>query len=266
MDARQKTENLSRVFLGADLLVPNPENPNEMGDAEFNMLYDNIAQVGLTDPILVRPHPDIEGKYKVIGGHHRLEVAKLHGIEDIPCTIITDPTFDDDAEKFQVVRHNVIHGKMSPTKFMKMYESLAGKYGQEVLQEMFGFTDAEEFKKLIKNTAKTLPKEMQHSFTQAAQEIKTIDGLSALLNKMFSTHGDTLDSGYMIVDFGGKESVWLRMSTKDKQNFDKIALECKNASVSVYALFSSLFSELSKGNSKSVAQMLGALPKLPIGE
>lgn len=225
--AQERTEALVRTSLNIGLLVPNDQNPNEMGEVEFNLLYDNIERMGITDPILVRPHPEQEGFYKVIGGHHRLEVARLHGIEDIPCTVVTDNTFDDDAEKFQMVRHNVIHGKMSPRKFMKLYESLQGKYTEELAAEMFGFADDNEFRRLVQSTASSLPPEMKQSFLEASKEIKTIGDLSLVLNRLFTAFGDTLPYGYMVFDFGGQDHVWLRMKKGQKKDLMTLGNWCR---------------------------------------
>ena len=70
------------------------------------------------------------------------------------------------------------------------------------MQDAFGFAEEAEFKRLIAQTAKMLPdKELQEKFKEAAQEIKTVDGLSKLLNEMFTKYGDTLPHGYMIFDY-----------------------------------------------------------------
>lgn len=224
--AQGRTASLVRKNVAIDLLVPNEHNPNEMDEASFNMLYDNIERVGLTDPILVRPLPD--GRYKIVGGHHRWDVAKIHGLEEVPITVITDASFDDDAEKFQMVRHNIIHGKMSPKKFMGLYESLSGKYTEEVAAELFGFADEEDFKKLVASTAASLPKEMQQDFKKAAKEIKTVQDLSLVLNKMFTSHGDTVPYGYMIFDFGGQDHLWIRMANKQKQQMLNLGNLCRS--------------------------------------
>ena len=241
MDAIKRTESLQRVNLPINNLHPNEGNPNEMTEREFNLLYDKIERMGVTDAILVRPFPEKGPEhYKIVGGHHRWEVAKLHGFEDIPCTIVTDPDFDDDQEQFQLMRHNLIRGKMSPQKFIKLYEKMSQKYADEILAESFGFADEEEFQKLIRTTAKALPKEMQEQFKAAAKEIKTIDGLANLLNSMFSQHGDTLPYGYMVVDFGGKESIWLRMKSKDKEHFNNLTQTCRELNCTVDSLMSLL--------------------------
>lgn len=231
MDAIERTKKLERRDLPIDWLEGNPLNPNVMGDAEFNLLADNFERTGITDPILVRKIG--ENKYRIIGGHHRWEVAKLHGFTEVPCTIIDDPEFDDDEEKFQVVRMNVIRGKMSPDKFFKLYQSLSQKYENEIMQEAFGFSDEETFKKLTKQMASVLPKEIQSDFQKAAKEIKTIDGLSKLLNGMFSKYGNSLPYGFMLVDFGGRDSVWLRMGNDTKKSLLAVGKRCIDANRTV---------------------------------
>jgi Cu/Ag efflux protein CusF len=110
--------------------------------------------------------------------------------------------------------------------FLDLYSKYAAKYGEAVLQDMFGFADQAAFKKLIADTKKNLPKEMQAKFTEAAKEIKTVDGLAKLLNRMFTQHGNTLEYGYMVVDYGGKDSVWLRITPKTYKNVLKLGDKC----------------------------------------
>jgi ParB/RepB/Spo0J family partition protein len=257
MSAVEKTKKLNRLDIDVELLDNNELNPNEMSEAQFNMLYDNVERVGITDPILVRPHPSKKGRYRVVGGHHRLEVAKLLGFDTIPATVISDPEFDEDAEKFQVVRHNIIHGQMNADKFMALYNSLSEKYADDVAAELFGFTDEAEFKKLIKATEKSLPKDMKQAFKDAAKEIRTMDDLAKVLNYLFTTHGDTLPHGYMIVDFGGKESVWLRMQTGQKKTFLQLAAQTKAANKSMDHLMHKLLESLDE---ETVAALLAECP------
>lgn len=225
--AKEKTTSLLRMMAPINALVPNEHNPNEMDEASFNALYDNIERMGVTDPILVRPIPGKAGQYKIIGGHHRWEVAKLHDLEEVPITVVTDPSFDDDAEKFQMVRHNIIHGKMSAKKFTALYESLSGKYSEEVASEMFGFTSEEDFRKMVQKTGASLPKEMQQSFKDAAKEIKTVNDLSLVLNRLFTSYGDTVPYGYMVMDFGGQDHVWVRMEPKQRQQLLNLGNYCR---------------------------------------
>lgn len=251
-----KTSALVRMNLSVELLHPNPDNPNEMSDQQFNMLYDNIERVGLTDPILVRPHPEIDGAYRIIGGHHRFEVAKVMGYTEVPVTVIEDPAFGEDEEKFQMVRHNVIKGKMSPSKFIKLYESLSQKYADEILADSFGFVAGEEFSRLIQQTKKSLPKEIQAQFAEAAKEVKTIDDLSKVLNTLFATYGDTLPFNYMILDYGGKESVWLRMYGKDLDILKKMGVVCMSNSKTLDGVMNSMIKTLMSENNQLLFQAI----------
>lgn len=256
-----KTALLGRLMVTTESLIPNPSNPNVMTDAQFNMLCDNIEKVGLTDPILVRPIPESEGKYRIVGGHHRWEVAKLYGIPEVPVTVITDPEFTEDEENFQMIRHNVIHGRINPEKFIKMYESLQAKYSKDIAAEMFGFADEADFEKLISRTASTLPPEMKVSFKKAAKEIKTIDDLATLLNRMFTEYGDTLSHGYMIVDYGKKKSVWLRMEGHQYKHFLAIAEDCRGANRTVDHFMAEVFRSLVSGDlSDKIADIMAKCP------
>lgn len=252
IDAMEKTKSLSRVFVGVGLLEANPMNPNEMTETQFNLLCDNIERIGLTDPILVVPHPEQEGMYRIIGGEHRWEVAKILGFDEVPVTIVDRDDFDEDAQAFQVVRHNIIHGKMSPKKFLGLYNSLAGKYTEEVAASMFGFAKQEEFARMVNATGKSLPPEMKVAFQKAKKDIKTVEDLSRVLNALFTKHGDTLPFGYMVFDFGGQESVWLRMSQKDKVSFLGLADICVGASKTLDGLMSSLLKVLSTGGADAL--------------
>ena len=131
--------------------------------------------------------------FRIVGGHHRYDAAAYIGFDEVPVTVIMDPEFDDEQERFQLVRMNAIRGKLDPQAFFALYSKLSDKYSDAIMQDAFGFAEEAEFKRLIAQTAKMLPdKELQEKFKEAAQEIKTVDGLSKLLNEMFTKYGDTL--------------------------------------------------------------------------
>ncbi len=248
MAALDKTKNLLRLDLPVQLLQKNDANPNKMSAREFDLLVDNFEKTGFTDPVLCRPidlalvtdlTENAKGEeliehlvasdceFRIVGGHHRFDAASYLGFEKVPCTIIMDPEFDEEQEKFQLVRMNMIRGKMDPQAFFDLYNSLAEAYSDEILQDAFGFAEEAEFKKMIEQTAKSLPDpKLQKKFKEAAAEIKTIDGLSKLLNEMFTKYGDTLPYGYMIVDHGGQRSMWLRIEGKTMKALDVIGELC----------------------------------------
>lgn len=222
--AEERTKSLERKDLPLDMLVENSSNPNKMKAREFDLLCDNLQKTGLTDPILVKPIGG--GKYRIVGGHHRARAAQFLGFTEVPCTIITDPHFDEDMENFQLVRMNVIHGRLDPEAFLHLYEQVAAKYSKEILQDAYGFADDAEFAKLIKQTGKNLPEDLQEKFKEAAKEIKTIDDLAMVLNRLFTEFGDTLPYGYMTFDFGGQDSIWVRCKKSTRKAFLTLGERC----------------------------------------
>ncbi|MBM3551952.1 MAG: plasmid partitioning protein RepB [Alphaproteobacteria bacterium] len=52
----------------------------EDDDEDYALLRDAIKEHGQSTPILVRPHPQITGRYMVVFGHRRVRVAKELGI------------------------------------------------------------------------------------------------------------------------------------------------------------------------------------------
>lgn len=287
MTALDLTKKLLRLDLPVDLLEKNESNPNKMSPREFDLLVDNIEKTGLTDPILVRPL-DLKSvtelsksasgdklveqfvskglRFRIVGGHHRLDAAIYLGFEKVPCTVIMDPTFDEEQEKFQLVRMNMIKGRLDPQAFFDLYNQLSAQYTDEILQDAFGFADEAEFKKLINQTAKALPDpKLQKKFKEAAQEIKTIDGLSKLLNQMFTQYGDTIPYGYMVVDYGGKRSMWLRVEKKTMDALDLVGEMCIKEKRTVDDIIGGVVQLIAKGElADAVKQLIAKSPPVEI--
>jgi len=277
-----------RTKLPIKLLIPSENNPNKMTDREFDLLVENRQRVGHTDAVLVWPfdlklfrkvwdahkkllgaeptdeslaafYAALQGEgvvFRIIGGHHRTEAAKFNEELDIPCTVIVDPAFNEEEAEVQLMRHNAIKGRLDPQRFFGLYEKYLTKgYGEDVIQDMFGFADEAEFKKLIEQSAKTLPKDLQQTFREAAAEIKTVDGLAKLLNHMFTMYGDTLPYGYLIMDYGGQQSIWLRLA--DKKSWDALTLigqACIEQNRSMDAVIGYVIQEIAKGEQPALVQ------------
>jgi ParB/RepB/Spo0J family partition protein len=67
-------------------------------DAKLKELADNILQVGILSPLLVRPDPDSTPKqprYEIAAGHRRYRAAKLLSLAFVPCLVreMTDQEF-----------------------------------------------------------------------------------------------------------------------------------------------------------------------------
>lgn len=252
-----------REELPLSVLEKNEHNPNKMTAKGFNLLVDNIARMGITDPILVVKRGD---KYRIVGGHHRAEAAEFLGYTQVPCTIITDPNFDEDQENFQLMRHNMIKGKLDREGFVKLYEMVQERYTDEVLAEAFGFEDQTELKAMVKETAKSLPPEMRAKFKEAAKEVKTIKDLSGLLNRLFNSYGDTLPYGFMFMDFGGKDSVWVRMMQKDLNNVNDVFTILREEGKTLDGLLRAVLQSIAKNDNPELMKIFEKVPNVDLSE
>jgi hypothetical protein len=251
---------IERKDISVGLLDENPSNTNKMTDRQFNLLVDNVQKQGITENIVVRP---MGGRFRIVSGHFRFKAAVFLGYDEVPCAIMRDPAFTEEMEDFQLVRMNMIHGYQDPQAFFDLYSKHAGKYGDDLLQDLFGFADDAEFKKLITQTAKGLPKDMQAKFKEAAKEVDTIDGLSKLLNEMFTKHGDSLPYGFMVIEYGKQNNIWLRM---EKKTFDATLMLgdlCREQSVTMDALLGGIVQLIAQGGlSDEVAAIVAKAPKV----
>lgn len=217
------TEVLVSQLIDVDKLIPSEENPQIMSPEEFNRLVKSIQTEGFDENLLVVPMDG--GFYKIVSGEHRWRAAKVLNIRKVPCVV---KTYDDDKRKFELVKRNVLKGKLDAKKFIDLYNQLSGKYPKEIIKEMMAL-EAKELDKLIGTVKESLPPELQKKLEEARDEIKTIDDLSLVLNKMFSEYGSTLDYNFMILDFGGKKHLWVRLNEGNWSKLTKIADYCKNS-------------------------------------
>ena len=199
-----------------DDLRPNPWNPNEMDDETFNRLAEELnpeTGTGFIDPIQVVPMDD--GSFQIIGGEHRWRVAKVLGFATVPAVVMdTSKWSDEDLRKFVTTRLNALRGNVNPEKFMKLYMDLASRHEAEALQALMGFTDEEVWSKLTKSVREGLKdaglgKDALKKFDEATAELKTVDDLAGILNRIFTEHGDDLKHHFLVFAFGGKDHLYI---------------------------------------------------------
>lgn len=235
------SDTIEIIKIKADKIHPNDWNPNELSDVMFNRLVDDIQNIGFLQPVLVAPEKD--GTYRIVDGEHRYEVAKMLDMEDIPCVVVSgDFAEDETKQKFQTMRMNLIRGRVDKRKLAALVNELAVTMPVEEIAESMAFDDVDALKSLIEDTRQTLPQEMRKEFDKAKDEIKTVDDLSLVLNRLFTKYGSTLPYHYMIMDFGGKEHLWVRMSRPDLDKVKGFAEVAREAGIT----FSSLVMEALK--------------------
>ena len=78
---------------------------------------ESIRQVGVANPLIVRPHP--EGGYEIISGHRRHHAAELAGLDALP-VIVRD--LDDDAAVIMMVDSNLQRESILPSERAMAYK------------------------------------------------------------------------------------------------------------------------------------------------
>ncbi len=74
--------------LPVELLEPSPFQPRREMDAEaLNELSASIAQRGILQPLLVRPHPEHAERYQIIAGERRWRAAQKVALHEVPVLV-----------------------------------------------------------------------------------------------------------------------------------------------------------------------------------
>ena len=216
------SDDVEIVKIPIDRIHVSEWNPNDMSDVMFNRLVEDMNNIGFLQPVLVTEQKD--GTYRIIDGEHRYECAKLADMPEIPCVIVSGEFAEDEVkQKFQTMRMNMIRGNVDKRKLASLVNELATEIPIEDIAESMAFDDVDALKALIEDTRESLPPEMRKEFDKAKEEIKTVEDLSLVLNRLFTKYGSTLPYNYMIMDFGGKEHIWVRLQKNDLDSIKRYA-------------------------------------------
>jgi len=108
-----------------DRLAPHPENSNHMTAEMLGKLRRHIERSGKYEPLTVRPHPSVRGKYEVLNGHNRLRVLRAIG-HDSACCVVWD--VDDDQARLYLATLNRLAGSDIPERRALLLEGLLGTF------------------------------------------------------------------------------------------------------------------------------------------
>jgi len=119
-------------------IVPNPVQPRTEFDPEaLNELVASIREVGVLQPIVVRPLAGQKDKYELIMGERRLRATKELGLATIPA-VIKDTA--DDAMLRDALLENLHRSELNPLEEASAYQQLLADFGitQEELAGRIG--------------------------------------------------------------------------------------------------------------------------------
>ncbi|MCJ7827359.1 MAG: ParB/RepB/Spo0J family partition protein, partial [Demequinaceae bacterium] len=116
----------SFAHLGLDEIVPNPRQPRTVFDEDsLSELVGSVREVGILQPIVVRPNPTGPG-YELIMGERRLRAGRMAGLTAIPA--IVRNTDDTDMLRDALVE-NLHRSELNPLEEAAAYQQLLDDFG-----------------------------------------------------------------------------------------------------------------------------------------
>ncbi len=114
------------AHIDVDAVVPNPRQPRSVFDEDaLAELVGSIREIGVLQPIVVRPNPGGEG-YELIMGERRLRAAREAGLTEIPA--IVRSTDDTDMLRDALVE-NLHRSQLNPLEEAAAYQQLLDDFG-----------------------------------------------------------------------------------------------------------------------------------------
>lgn len=114
-------------LLTLDLMdvVPNARQPRTAFEEEaLEELAQSLRQVGMLQPILVRPRPD--GRYEIVAGERRYRAARLAGMDRVPAVVRHTA---DDQLLTEALIENIHRADLSPLEEAAAYDQLLSDFG-----------------------------------------------------------------------------------------------------------------------------------------
>lgn len=119
-------------------IVPNAHQPRSVFDeSDLAELVHSIREVGVLQPIVVRPIPELPGKYELVMGERRLRATKEVGLDTIPA--IVRETADVDMLR-DALLENLHRAQLNPLEEASAYQQLLADFGitQDELAQKIG--------------------------------------------------------------------------------------------------------------------------------
>ncbi|RXZ71480.1 ParB/RepB/Spo0J family partition protein [Agromyces albus] len=119
-------------------IVPNAQQPrNNFDPDDLAELVHSIREFGVLQPIVVRPHPELAGKYELVMGERRLRATKQAGLDTIPA-VVKDTA--NEAMLRDALLENLHRSQLNPLEEASAYQQLLADFGitQEELASRIG--------------------------------------------------------------------------------------------------------------------------------
>lgn len=119
-------------------IVPNAHQPRSVFDPDdLAELVHSVREFGVLQPIVVRRHPELAGKYELVMGERRLRATKAAGLDFIPAVV--KDTANEDMLR-DALLENLHRSQLNPLEEASAYQQLLADFGitQEQLASRIG--------------------------------------------------------------------------------------------------------------------------------
>jgi ParB-like chromosome segregation protein Spo0J len=151
---------LEDISLG--LLLEHPENSNFMGTELLKKLRRHIEGTGSYEPLIVRPHPRVSGRFEIINGHNRLRVLRALNYQTVRC-LVWDA--DDDQTRLYMATLNRLCGSEVPERRAVLVGELLANFEADRLADLLP-----EGRKRIQALERLYRLDLEESARQASPE------------------------------------------------------------------------------------------------
>jgi ParB-like chromosome segregation protein Spo0J len=166
-------------------LIPHPLNANVMSEDLREKLKAHIKRTARYPFLVVRPHPEADGKYQVLDGHHRVAVLRELGHTEARCDVWE---VGDREANLLLATLNRLEGQDAPIRRAQLVHELLGEMNmadlagllpetEKQIEELHSLLEfpAEEVAALLEAEAeeadKVLPRVMSFVVTPEQEEV-----------------------------------------------------------------------------------------------
>ena len=160
-------------MVALDDLRPHPLNTNVMPLDLQEKLRVNIQRTGRYPFLVVRPHPDDNGKYQVLDGHHRVAILRELGHREARCDVWE---VDDREAKLLLATLNRLQGQDLPIRRAELIHELLGEMSAEDLAGLLPETDKqlEELHALLEFPADDIAQLLENQAEEAEKVLPRV--------------------------------------------------------------------------------------------
>jgi ParB-like nuclease domain len=119
--AREAVSKLDVQELDIRSLMPALWNANAVTRETMRRIRNSIRQYGIVENLVVRPHPEFDGKYEVLSGNHRLQILKQLRVKTAPCHVVQ---LDDALARVLAQTLNRTRGSDDPHKLADLMDQI----------------------------------------------------------------------------------------------------------------------------------------------